>query len=265
MVAVFDATGNGQANGKQNYNKFNKTGGIAYTATSGIWQTVWMETVPAAHIEHLKLIPDLDAGCLHATVFANDLSSAGEVKISAFEGSKEMARMSGKAGGELILPIANPHLWSPEDPFLYTLKVRMGKDEVTSYFGMRKISLGTDKNGRPRILLNGKFVFQSGPLDQGFWPDGLYTAPTDEALRFDIEEMKRFGFNMVRKHIKVEPARWYYWCDKLGLLVWQDMPSGDKSVGKGDYRSNGISGGIRKTGATAVSKPARTSPQATSI
>ena len=128
---------------------------------------------------------------------------------------------------ELVLPVKHARLWTPDDPFLYTLKVRLGEMTVTSYFGMRKISIGKDKKGITRVLLNGKFVFQAGPLDQGFWPDGIYTAPTDEALRFDIEEMKKLGFNMVRKHLKVEPDRWYYWCDKLGLLVWQDMPCGD--------------------------------------
>ena len=231
VVAVFDATGGGQATGKQNYNKFNKPGGIAYTPSSGIWQTVWLETVSAAHVEQLKLIPDVDAGCLHVTVSAAGASADAAVEIIALDGRKEVARISGKPGAELTLPIANAHLWTPEDPFLYNLKVRLGDDEVTSYFGMRKIALGKDEKGITRMFLNGKFVFQAGPLDQGFWPDGLYTAPTDEALRFDVEEMKRLGFNMVRKHVKVEPARWYYWGDKLGLLVWQDMPSGGGAKG----------------------------------
>ena len=226
VVAVFDATGAGQALGKQNFNKIAKPGGIAYTPCSGIWQTVWLETVAAASIQDLKLIPDVDAGCLRITVNAGGASPAPNVEIIAFDGRKEVARISGKPGVELKLPIPNARLWTPENPFLYHLKVRMGGDEVASYFGMRKIALGKNEKGFTAMLLNGKPVFQAGPLDQGFWPDGIYTAPTDEALRFDIAEMKRLGFNMVRKHVKVEPARWYYWCDKLGLLVWQDMPSG---------------------------------------
>ena len=230
VVAVLDATGAGQAAGKQNYNKFNKPGGIAYTACSGIWQTVWMETVAANYIVNLKLIPDVDAECLRVTVNDNT-KSAGAVEVIAMNGRKEIGRISGRAGTELKLPISKPRLWRPGDPFLYNLKVRMGDDEVTSYFGMRKIALGKDVNGFTTMLLNGQPVFQAGPLDQGFWPDGLYTAPTDAALRFDVAEMKRLGFNMVRKHVKIEPARWYYWCDKLGLLVWQDMPSGGGGKG----------------------------------
>lgn len=226
VVAVFDATGGGQANGKQNYNKFNKPAGITYTASSGIWQTVWLETVAPAHIENLKLIPDVDAGCLRVTVGASGAAPEATAEIIVMDGRKTVSRICGKPGEELPLPIQNPHLWTPADPFLYHLKVTIGADEVTSYFGMRKIALGKDDQGITRLWLNGKPVFQAGPLDQGFWPDGLYTAPTDEALRWDIEQMKRLGFNMVRKHVKIEPARWYYWCDKLGLLVWQDMPSG---------------------------------------
>ena len=241
VVAVFDATGGGQATGKQNYNKFNKAGGIAYTACSGIWQTVWLETVTPAHVENLKLIPDVDAGCLRVTVAAGGDVTTATIEIVALDGRKEIARVSGKAGVELQLPIANAHLWSPNDPFLYNLKVKMGNDEVTSYFGMRKIALGKDESGFTTMLLNGKPVLQAGPLDQGFWPDGIYTAPTDEALRWDIAEMKRVGFNMVRKHIKVEPARWFYWCDKLGLLVWQDMPSGGAGHG-GDREKEGQPG-----------------------
>ena len=136
-----------------------------------------------------------------------------------------------RVGREFEIPISNPKLWSPDHPFLYKLRVAIGRgekgiDQVESYFGMRKIALGKDEKGVTRPMLNGKFVFQAGPLDQGFWPDGIYTAPTDEALRSDIEAIKKLGMNMARKHVKVEPDRWYYWCDKLGLLVWQDMPSG---------------------------------------
>jgi hypothetical protein len=238
VVAVFDATGNGQAAGKQNYNKFNKPGGIAYTPCSGIWQTVWLETVAPAYIESLKLIPDVDAGCLRVTVAAQGGAGKAPVEIIAFDGRKEVARVNGKADAELKLPIPQARHWTPADPFLYNLRVRLGDDEVTSYFGMRKIALGKDDRGFTSLLLNGRPLFQAGPLDQGFWPDGIYTAPTDEALSFDIREMKRLGFNMVRKHIKVEPARWFYWCDKLGLLVWQDMPSGGGGKG-GDREKEG--------------------------
>ena len=221
-VEVFDPTNDaGYPRGKQTLHP----GGIMYTPTSGIWQTVWLEPVAEAHIESLKLVPDVDGKCLKLTV-----NGSGTVEAVASDGGKQIATIRGAAGTELKLAIPNPKLWAPGSPHLYDLRVSLqsnGKpvDAVTSYFGMRKIALGKDDKGVTRPLLNGKFVFQVGPLDQGFWPDGLYTAPTDEALRGDIETMKKLGFNCVRKHIKVEPDRWYYWCDKLGLMVWQDMPS----------------------------------------
>ena len=227
VVAVFDPTNSYQPKGKQNFNKFAKPGGIAYTASSGIWQTVWLEAVPASHIEDLALTPDVDASVLRLKVMASGKDPAAMVEAVAMEGNKVVGRIHGNPGVELQLPVKNARLWTPDNPFLYTLKIYVGKDAITSYFGMRKISVGKDEHGTTRVLLNGKFIFQAGPLDQGFWPDGIYTAPTDEALRFDIEEMKKLGFNMVRKHLKVEPERWYYWCDKMGLLVWQDMPNGD--------------------------------------
>ena len=227
VVAVFDPTGGFQPKGKQNFNKIAKPGGIAYSPSSGLWQTVWLEAVPTSYIETLKLTPDVDAGVLRLKIVAPGVAPSAMVQVVALDGAKVVGRVSGPPGTELALPVKHAHRWTPSDPFLYTLKVQLGNDEVTSYFGMRKIAIGKDKQGMTRVLLNGKFIFQAGPLDQGFWPDGLYTAPTDEALRFDIEEMKKLGFNMVRKHLKVEPERWYYWCDKLGLLVWQDMPCGD--------------------------------------
>ena len=227
-IKVYDPqTTTYQPDGKQNYKRFDKPGGIAYTSTSGIWQTVWLEEVTANYISELKLTPDVDAGVLRLRILTLGGTTPGSVRVSAFTGKRLVVQVTGKAGADLELPIKNARLWTPDDPFLYTLNVEMGDDVVTSYFGMRKISIGKDEKNLTRILLNNKFVFQSGPLDQGFWPDGVYTAPTDEALRFDIAEMKRLGFNMVRKHLKVEPARWYYWCDKLGLLVWQDMPCAD--------------------------------------
>jgi beta-galactosidase/beta-glucuronidase len=203
-----------------------------YTATTGIWQTVWLEPVAAAHIEALKIVPDVDGGCLRLTV-----TGTGTAEAVASDGGKDVAQASGAAGSELKLAIPNPKLWSPDAPFLYDLRVSLKSgdktvDTVTSYFGMRKIALGKDDKGVTRMMLNGKPVFQVGPLDQGFWPDGLYTAPTDEALRFDVAETRRLGFNTTRKHLKVEPDRWYYWCDKLGLMVWQDMPSINSYGGK---------------------------------
>ena len=228
-VQVFDPTNDGgKPRGKQSL----IPGSIMYTPTSGIWQTVWLEPVAESHIESLKLVPDLDAGCLRLTV-----NGSGTVEAIASDGGKQVAQISGAAGSELILPIPYPKLWAPGSPHLYDLQVSLksdGKvvDAVTSYFGMRKIALGKDEKGITRMMLNGKFVFQVGPLDQGFWPDGLYTAPTDAALRFDITETLRLGFNCTRKHIKVEPQRWYHWCDKLGLMVWQDMPSINSYGGK---------------------------------
>ena len=184
------------------------------------------------------------------------------VRITALNGSAVVSSKDGEPGKETIIPVQEPRLWSPEDPFLYDLKIaviRKGKaiDEVKGYFGMRKISLGKDENGTLRMLLNNKFVFQYGPLDQGWWPDGLYTVPTDEALAFDILKTKAMGFNMIRKHVKVEPARWYYWCDKIGMLVWQDMPSGDMGGGKWVDRP-GMEGDPDKTRTEASEKIYRT-------
>jgi len=238
IVSVWDPTNTaGQPRGKQVKNP----GGIFYTPTTGIWQTVWLEPVPKNkyRIEGLKLTPDVDNSRLVVELDPKYLSKSNAVEVAVFDGGKEVASGSGLAKTEVEIP--NPKLWSPESPFLYDLRITLrssnksnnkpGKviDEVKSYFGMRKIEIGKDKEGITRILLNGKFLFQIGPLDQGFWPDGLYTAPTDEALRYDVEITRKLGFNMARKHVKIEPARWYYWCDKLGLLVWQDMAAGDNN------------------------------------
>jgi hypothetical protein len=212
----------------------NNPGGLFYTGSSGIWQTVWMEPVPTAHIDKLDITPDLTSLTVTPRV-SGTTNERAEVIVSE-PGRGVVWISSGKAGQAIRLPIPNGHLWTPDDPFLYDLKVRLvtpsGKvvDAVSSYAGLRTIGIVNDPKGRPRIALNGKITFLHGPLDQGYWPDGLYTAPTDDALKFDLAQTKALGMNFVRKHAKVEPARWYYWADKLGLMVWQDMPSLDVSL-----------------------------------
>ncbi|MGW3997990.1 LamG-like jellyroll fold domain-containing protein [Amycolatopsis sp. NPDC004772] len=198
--------------------------GIFYTPSSGIWQTVWMEPVAPARIDRLDVTPDLGSVTVTAVVGG---PVKQRVEATAYDHGRPVGRVSGDANKPLKLKVDRPHLWSPDDPFLYDLRVKLvpSGDEVGSYFGLRTVGLGKTVDGKQRMLLNGKFVMQVGPLDQGFWPDGIYTAPTDAALRFDLEQEKALGFNMVRKHIKVEPDRWYYYADKLGLLVWQDMPA----------------------------------------
>jgi hypothetical protein len=197
--------------------------GIWYTAVSGIWQTVWLEPVPAGHIDAVTMIPDVDGKRLRLTVHA---SSAGDFTATAKLHGKDVGHITAATDGEVALPLTALELWSSETPTLYDLDVKLKSgDAVTSYFGMRKVEVKKDAAGVDRIFLNGSPKFMIGPLDQGWWPDGLYTAPTDEASRFDIETLKKMGFNMCRKHVKVEPERWYYWCDKLGFMVWQDMPS----------------------------------------
>lgn len=228
-VRVWDPTDDGpQPRGKQ----VKRPNGIWYTPVTGIWQTVWMETVPATHIASTIQVPDVDKSQLKVQVNTENFKAGDKIEISAWDGEKKIAEQSLTSGSETALTINQPKLWSPEYPYVYDLKVsilRNGKplDEVKSYFAMRKISVEPDANGVKRILLNNKFLFQYGPLDQGWWPDGLYTAPTEEALFYDIDQVKAMGFNMIRKHVKVEPAIWYEHCDKVGMLVWQDMPSGD--------------------------------------
>jgi beta-galactosidase/beta-glucuronidase len=236
VVGVFDPSRSGtQPRGKQ----VNKPGGIYYTPSTGIWQTVWIEPVAAAHIESLRLTPDVDAGRLRVVAQGAGPTSGQKVLVVVLDGGREVGRQTGNVGQSIDVPLSKAKLWSPVEPFLYDVDVRLlaGEkivDKVRSYVGFRKIEVSRDENGTPRIHLNGKPIFLTGPLDQGFWPDGLYTAPSDEALRYDIEMTKKLGFNMTRKHVKVEPERWYYWCDKLGLLVWQDMPSGDRNVRNGE-------------------------------
>lgn len=232
VVRVFDPTETGgQPRGKQNTHPR----GITYTPTTGIWQTVWLEPVSSVAIKDMRIVPDVARSLVEITVETTQPGTAIEVEVTSAD-RKSVAKVMGEAGKTITVPVPNARMWSPDDPYLYTLDVRLKQgaktvDAVGSYFAMRRVTV-SDAEGQKKLLLNGKFVFQLGPLDQGFWPDGIYTAPTDDALRSDIENMKAMGFNMVRKHIKVEPARWYYWADKLGLLVWQDMPSCNSYPGK---------------------------------
>ncbi|MFJ2497351.1 PA14 domain-containing protein [Streptomyces sp. NPDC087539] len=196
--------------------------GIWYTPSSGIWQTVWMEPVAADHADSLKITPDVREE--KVAVEVRGVRDGVPVTATAYDGKRRVATVGGRTGAALDLPVPDPHLWSAGDPHLYRLEVRVGSDRVGSYFGMRSIAV-EKVNGTPRTVLNGEPVFLMATLDQGFWPDGLHTAPTDEALAYDLRMHKAMGFNSVRKHIKVEPDRWFYWADRLGLLVWQDMPA----------------------------------------
>jgi len=231
IVSVADpADANWQPRGKQVQNPR----GIWYTPTTGIWQTVWLEAVPQSSIESLKVAPDVDNGLVRVTVKVRGGRSGQVVAVSVFDAeAKEVATEAGEPGHPIELKVPKAKLWSPDTPYLYFIGAAISQgtqavDAVESYFAMRKISLGKDDQGATRMMLNNKPLFQWGPLDQGFWPDGLYTAPTDAAMKYDLEVTKQLGFNMIRKHVKVEPARWYHYCDQMGILVWQDMPSGDK-------------------------------------
>ena len=229
VVRVFDGTDKGyQPRGKQALNP----NGIWYTPVSGIWQTVWIEPVAKSHISGIKAIPNLDQKNIAVTVTADNCTTGDLVEVNILDKGKVVASATGFPGSPLRLAIAEPKLWSPDSPFLYDMTAELkrgGKtvDKVDSYTAMRKIGTARDKAGILRMTLNDEPLFHYGPLDQGWWPDGLFTAPTDEALLFDIVKAKELGYNMIRKHVKVEPARWYYHCDREGILVWQDMPSGD--------------------------------------
>lgn len=212
----------------------NNPAGLFYTGASGIWQTVWLEPVRAAHIDKLDITPDLTG--LTVTPRVAGTKDERAVVFVSEPGGRVVSSASDTAGRPIRLPVPNPHAWTPDDPYLYDLTVALvtpsGKirDAVSGYTGLRTIGTVPDAQGRPRIALNGNITFLHGPLDQGYWPDGIYTAPTDDALKSDLQRIKELGMNFVRKHGKVEPARWYYWADKLGLMVWQDMPSLDVSL-----------------------------------
>ena len=234
-VKVLDATNCGeQPSGKQVTNP----SGIWYTPVTGIWQSVWIEPVRTAAVTSYLAVPDIDAGTVDVTVFADGATEKDLVEIRLREGyspekpgkTPAVASASVAPGKPVRLTVTDPKLWSPESPFLYEMEIQLkqGKkvvDEVRGYTALRKTSEVVDAAGFKRMGLNNEPYFQYGPLDQGWWPDGLYTAPTDEALKFDLVKTKDFGFNMIRKHIKIEPARWYYWADVLGIVIWQDMPS----------------------------------------
>lgn len=231
-VKVWDGTDRGyQPRGKQVSNP----DGIWYTAVSGIWQTVWMEPVAEHYIADLRITPDIDARTLTIEPAVSCPAKGDLAEVTVFDGKTVVASARSLGGQPVVVNMpTDAHLWCPDDPFLYTLKVELKKggktvDKVDSYAAMRKFSTGRDAQGYYRMMLNNKPLFQMGPLDQGWWPDGLYTAPTDEALLSDVLMLKKMGFNMIRKHVKVEPARWYTHCDREGIIVWQDMPSGDRS------------------------------------
>lgn len=232
VVKVWDSTDRGyQPRGKQ----VNRPEGIWYTPVTGIWQTVWLEPVADHYITDLRITPDIDRNTLTVKALTDRCNSSDLVEMKVYDGNTMVASGKGINGQavEVTMP-QNVKLWSPSSPFLYNLKVSLqngGKvaDEVSSYTAMRKYSARRDDKGIVRLQLNNKDLFQFGPLDQGWWPDGLYTAPTDEALLYDVVKTKDFGYNMIRKHVKVEPARWYTHCDKEGIIVWQDMPNGDRS------------------------------------
>jgi beta-galactosidase/beta-glucuronidase len=229
IVKVWDPSDQGyQPRGKQ----VNNPRGIWYTSVTGIWQTVWIEPVAENYITQLKTVPNLDGNWVNLQAAISGAQAQDWIEVKVLRDGKIVGTGKAVTGEDVMVPVPNAQAWWPENPFLYDMEVslkREGKiiDQVKSYVGMRKISVKADSNGVVRLQLNNKNYFQFGPLDQGWWPDGLYTAPTDEALLFDIQQTKNLGFNMIRKHVKVEPARWYYHCDKEGILVWQDMPSGD--------------------------------------
>jgi hypothetical protein len=231
IVAVADPTDSGsQPRGKQT----NRPRGIWYTPVTGIWRTVWIEPVNLVHIGSLRITPDVDNNGVRILANVAGADKGHRVSVTFKHADKPYNSVVAQGAEDFIRISEKLRLWSPDDPYLYDISVSLLNEEgrrvdsVTSYFGMRKIALGSDANGVTRIMFNNKPLFQYGPLDQGWWPDGLYTAPTDEALKYDLEITKKLGFNMVRKHVKVEPARWYHHCDRIGLLVWQDMPNGDK-------------------------------------
>lgn len=228
-VKVWDPTDSGyQARGKQ----VNKPRGIWYTPVTGIWQTVWIEPVSKRHLRTLHTTPNIDENTIRVQGYFSGTTKGDYFQATVKDGNTTIASAKSAVEIPMEIEVPNSKHWHPDSPFLYGLEINLvsgGKvvDSVKSYFAMRKIAKKRDAKGIIRLQLNNKDYFQFGTLDQGWWPDGLYTAPSDEALKFDILKTKELGFNMIRKHVKVEPARWYYHTDKIGMLVWQDMPNGD--------------------------------------
>ena len=284
VVQVTDPTSEGaQPRGKQQL----VPEGIWYTPVSGIWQTVWLEPVPALRIEDVNLTPDIDAGTLDVDVALNrSADNRHAVRITAMAGGKKVSSTIVRANRRATLPVPDARLWSPDDPYLYDLDVELVEvadplagsdrgereralmteaearayakakvagaplDAVRSYFAMRKSSLGPGPvAGQPALLLNNRPVFQNGTLDQGWWPDGLLTPPSEEAIAFELDFLKQAGFNMLRKHIKIEPAQYYYLADRMGILIWQDMPSGEEM--------NSLDQFVRPTSTDEALMPAR--------
>lgn len=231
VVRVWDPTDKGfQPRGKQ----VSQPRGIWYTPVTGIWQTVWIEPVNQVFFSHIRTIPNIDGNNITVKAGLEGALPTDIVEVKVLENGRIISTGKAAAGQEVFVAVPGAKMWSPESPYLYDMELSIIRNEVAidkikSYFGMRKISTKRDTNGVVRLQLNNKDYFHFGLLDQGWWPDGLYTAPTDEALLYDIKKTKDFGFNMIRKHVKVEPARWYYHCDREGILVWQDMPNGDHS------------------------------------
>lgn len=246
VVYIDDNTGvQGQMTGKQSKNP-----SICwYTCSSGIWQTVWLEAVPETYITHIEMEPTMSLNWLNIKATANDAAATIDVSVKDREGNEVATLKDGKTDAIVRVTVPDAHPWSPEDPYLYDVDITLKKDgkevdKIESYFGMRKIEV-KKVDGYPRIFLNGKQIFQAGPLDQGFWPDGLHTPPSEEAMLYDIKTTKDLGFNMIRKHIKVEPDRWYYLCDREGILVWQDLPSGNvvqgyEDIAKANFKDEAV-------------------------
>jgi beta-galactosidase/beta-glucuronidase len=233
-VGTWDPTDKGtQPRGKQ----VTDPHGIWYTPSSGIWQTVWLEPVNDIHLRSVRTITDISNGTIRIQPEILNLKDGVSTRVKVLKDNKILYQTETSMDNEIMITLEDYLTWSPDNPQLYDIEIELvlnGKttDKIRTYTGFRKISLGKTEDGFTRIFFNDNFVYQNGPLDQGFWPDGIYTPPTDEAMRYDLEMIKKMGFNMLRKHVKVENRRFYYWCDKMGLLVWQDMPNGDKHIGR---------------------------------
>ncbi|NOY38169.1 MAG: beta-galactosidase [Chlorobi bacterium] len=236
LVRVWDPTDDGtQPRGKQ----VNHPRGIWYTPVTGIWQTVWLEPVNLSYLKKYRVQTLPEKNQVSLSLEGHNIFPGTSVRAEVLKEDSVLAVTTVEWGDPVILTLPGVEWWEPDHPVLYDIRItlfneRKTLDKVEGYFGFRDIRLGKDDRGITRMMLNGRFLFQNGPLDQGFWPDGIYTPPTEEAMKYDLEVIRELGFNMLRKHVKVEPRRYYYWCDKMGILVWQDMPSGDGYIGRND-------------------------------